>query len=399
MVDDDKTPSRSDEAVSRTAQNARDPSRIAWPAGRRARRQTVRVELFDPDQVRGWKYHNRTESGMDDESINALAASIARDGQQQLGLARRLPEGDAHAVEVIFGVRRLEACRRAGVPWRAEVRDTDFTDAECAVLMHGENEWTEGVSPLENAVQWKAMLDAGVFDSQSALAVALGCHRGTVSRAVRSATVMFGEEWLERLVRPVMHEFTVRLADRVADACSDDVRRYVAMERARSLKPAELGAGQLYDALFGEAKVLRETVYLRRRPRAAGGGVTAKIERDTTGGWSVQVRPHQQSPVELAELAEQLEALIASETAPASGIRLGRRLATLLTPADARNAKQDWLEGCVWAAAQASGLDWDRWRCMSVAEALRSQRGGWERAVVRAIGGKEASPAGVPKGG
>ena len=46
--------------------------------------------------------------------------------------------------------------------WRAEVRDASFSDAQCAALMHGENEWTAGVSPLENAVQWKAMVDAGV---------------------------------------------------------------------------------------------------------------------------------------------------------------------------------------------------------------------------------------------
>ena len=75
-----------------------------------------------------------------------------------MGLARRLPVGDTHAVEAIFGVRRLEACRRAGVPWRAEVRDGSFSDEQCASLMHSENEWTRDVSPLENASQWKAML-------------------------------------------------------------------------------------------------------------------------------------------------------------------------------------------------------------------------------------------------
>ncbi len=66
--------------------------------------------------------------------------------------ARRLPRGDSHKVEVIFGVRRLEACRRASVRWRAEVRQATFPDSQCAALMHGENEWTEGVSHLENAL-------------------------------------------------------------------------------------------------------------------------------------------------------------------------------------------------------------------------------------------------------
>ena len=182
------------------------------------------VEAFDPGDVRPWRFHNRSESGMGNASLEALAGSILRDGQQQLGLARRLPPGDTHAVEAIFGIRRLEACRRAGIAWRAEVRDESFSDAQCAVLMHGENEWTEGVSALENAVQWKAMLDAGVFRNRSDLAAAMGCHRATVARAVRTATALLGEEWIARLVRPVMHQFTGRSADRLADAVADPVQ-------------------------------------------------------------------------------------------------------------------------------------------------------------------------------
>ena len=78
-------------------------------------------------------------------------------------------------------------------------------------------------------------------------------------------------------------------------------------------------------------------------------------------------------------------------------MRLGRRLVSMLTPEEAQDANQAWLEGCVWATARASGLSWDRWRCMGVAESLRNQRGGWERAVVDAVGGKDADPAGAPE--
>ena len=174
---------------------------------------------------------------MDDPSLDDLANAIRRDGQQQSGPARRLPPGDTHRVEVIFGVRRLEACRRADTLWRAEVREASLADAQCAALMHSENEWTEGVSPLENAVQWKAIIDAGVFQNQSVLATALGSHRGTVSRAVLSATVLFDQRWIERLVRPVMHEFTGRSADRLAEALADGERASLARERARGIAP------------------------------------------------------------------------------------------------------------------------------------------------------------------
>ena len=357
----------------------------------------VHVEAFDPDHVRPWRYHNRANSGMDGESLDALAASIRRDGQQQFGLARRLPPGDTHAVEAIFGVRRLEACRRADVPWRAEVRDASTPDSVCAVLMHSENEWSEGVSPLENAAQWKAMLDADVFANQSALAVDLGCHRGTVSRAIRTVTALFDEEWLERLVRPVMHEFTGRAADRLADACAPADRRERARRRASNLIPGDVPAQALYGALFGNDPIAarhRETVFVRRKGHAGGGIVAAKIERDGTGGFQVSVRPHGQTPAELAELAEQIEALVAVETSAASGVRLGRRLVASLTPDDAKNADRSWLEGCIWSAARASGIDWDRWRCAAVADVLRSQPRGWENAVVRAVGGTGADPSG-----
>lgn len=354
----------------------------------RSRAEMVPVEAFDPGLVRPWRFHNRARSGMDDTSLDALANSIKRDGQQQLGLARRLPADDTHAVEVIFGVRRLEACRRAGVPWRAEVREASFSDADCAAAMHGENAWSEGVSPLENAVQWKAMLDARVFTSQTALARELGCHRATVSRAVRTAASLFAEEWLGRLVRPVMHEFTGRAADRLADAYAEGTRAHVARRRATQLEPGSVGADQLYDMLFREPReeASRETVFVRRKGRAGGGVVAAKIERDQAGSFWIRVRAHEQTPAELAELAEEIEAILASEMGSASAVRLGRRLAASLSAREARDADRAWLEGCVWSAARASGLEWDRLKCAAVAEILGTQREGWEKAVVRAVG-------------
>ena len=359
--------------------------------------ETVRVEAFDPDHVRPWKFHNRALSGMDDGALDALAQSIARDGQQQLGLARRLPPADSHLVEAVFGVRRLEACRRVGVPWRAEVRDASLSDAQCAALMHGENEWSRSISPLENSVQWKAMLDAGVFANQSALADELGCHRATVSRGVRTATALFAEEWLARLVRPVMHDFTGRSAERLAEAYVEGTRYAAARRRARQLEPGAVSAPGLYDALFAakEDSVHWETVFVRRKEGTGPGAVAARIQRSDAGAWTVSVRPHEQTPAEAAELAEQLEALIAEHTRQASGVRLGRRLATALTAGEARESERTWLEGCVWAMARASGLDWDRMHCAVAADILRKQPEGWQQAVARAVGGADADPSGA----
>jgi len=347
------------------------------------------VQLFDPEKVRPWRFHNRAGSGMDDLSIDALAESIKRNGQQQPGLARGLPSDDTHSVEAIFGVRRLEACRRAGVRWCAEVGDASLSDAQCAALMHSENAWTEGVSPLENAVQWQAMLDEGVFPTQSALAAEIGCHRGTVARAVRTSRALFGEQWLARLVRPVMHEFSGRAADRLADACANELRREEARRRAEHLSPGQVPAQSLFDALFGRTYRAPswQTVFVRRRGQGGGGGaVAARILRNDAGGWSVTVQAHEQSPSDLAELAEKVEALLRDETAEGAGVRLGRKLADALSPEDASSAERLWLEGCVWAWARTMGLDWDRLRCAVAAEILRKQPQGWQQAVVQAAG-------------
>ena len=101
----------------------------------------------------------------------------------------------------------------------------------------------------------------------------------------------------------------------------------------------------------------------------------------------------------MAELAEQVEGVLAAETAPASGVRLGRRIAAQLTAEEARDANQSWLEGCLWASARASGLEWDRWRCVAAAQVLRTQERGWERAVAQAIGGADSDASGSVESG
>ena len=348
---------------------------------------TLPIEAFDPAHVRPWVYHNRSVSGLDDASLDDLANSIRRDGQQQLGLARRLPDGDTHQVEAIFGVRRLEACRRAGAPWRAQVQAADFPDERCAALMHSENEWTMGVSPLENAVQWKAMLEAGVFSTQQALANALGVHRATVSRAVRGAEALLGEAWLRRLVEPVLREINVRTMHRMTDALAETGRAALARERASALRPGTLSGSSLYNALFGSTGPSgRETLYVDHATDSGRRVVRARVERRPNGGWLVDVRTPQTSADEMAMLAEHVEALLNRYAASASSVRLGRKLVEMLRPHEAQAAHREWLEGCVWTAARASGLTWDRWRCAAAAEVLRAQPEGWERAVVAAIG-------------
>ena len=79
--------------------------------------------------------------------------AIHRDRQQRLGLAHRLPLGRTPAVDADYGVRRLEAAAASTFPRRAEVLAADTPDSRCTILMHSENERSEGVSALQNAAQ------------------------------------------------------------------------------------------------------------------------------------------------------------------------------------------------------------------------------------------------------
>ena len=191
-----------------------------------------------------------------------------------------------------------------------------------------------------------------------------------------------------------MHEFTGRSADRLADAYALGMRAAAARRRAEELDPGQVGALHLHEALFaaeGE-RVRWETVFVRRKGRAGGGVVAAKIQRSEAGGWEVSVRPHEQTPAEAAELAEQVEKLLAAETAQASGVRLGRRLAASLTADEAKAAQRGWLEGCLWAMAQASGIEWDRWRCAAARHAAHATR--WLGAGRGARGGRGRGESG-----
>ena len=62
---------------------------------------------------------------------------------------------------------------------------------------------------------------------------------------------------------------------------------------------------------------------------------------------------------------------------------LGCHLAATLTPEEANESDRSRREGCIWSAARASGLEWDRWRCAAVGGGAADQREGWELAIVR----------------
>lgn len=142
----------------------------------------------DPRRCRPWKYHNRTEAWYTRERCQDLIDSIAKDGQLEPALARRVTGNSDHEFELIFGMRRRFACEVIGQKLKLRVIDAD--DATAAVLMHIENADRQDITPMERAISFATQVEARVFPTQEAMAAALGVSTGQVAKMIKAAGLL-----------------------------------------------------------------------------------------------------------------------------------------------------------------------------------------------------------------
>ena len=146
------------------------------------------IFAVDPKRVRPWKYHNRTEAWYTRERCEDLIDSIAKDGQQEPAVARRLKGDPNFDYELIYGMRRRFACELLGKKLKLRVVETD--DAHAAVLMHIENADRQDITPMERALSFQTQIEAKVFATQDALAEAIGLSKGQVAKMLKAAAVL-----------------------------------------------------------------------------------------------------------------------------------------------------------------------------------------------------------------
>ena len=72
----------------------------------------------DPFCCRMWRLHDRAEEYVTEESCRHEIDSFLKHGQLVPVVGRRLPAGDSHEVELIFGARRLFVARNLNLPIR-----------------------------------------------------------------------------------------------------------------------------------------------------------------------------------------------------------------------------------------------------------------------------------------
>lgn len=118
-------------------------------------------------------------SEFEDEGIDELAGSIRQNGLLQPLVVR--PSGSAW--EIVAGERRFRALRRLG--WeKIPVVVRELTDEQMLVLALVENLQRENLSPLEEAVGYRQLIDGFGLTQQEA-AERVGKDRSTVANTLR----------------------------------------------------------------------------------------------------------------------------------------------------------------------------------------------------------------------
>jgi ParB family chromosome partitioning protein len=149
------------------------------------------IVFFDPWLLRFSAAYNRDEASFDSPDFKELLRSvIAHNGNlQPICVVERIDADGQTFYEVVFGERRVRACREAGVKVRAMVMQSRSA-MDNALLRLGENRGRRELAPVEFGRQVKHVLDdPGCRLNRTQLAKILGCHVGHLGRAYELASL------------------------------------------------------------------------------------------------------------------------------------------------------------------------------------------------------------------
>lgn len=116
----------------------------------------------------------------DENSLSDLAQSISQHGLLQPLLVRPLPIG---GYQIVAGERRYRACRMAGLT-EVPVTIRELSDTETMELALIENLQREDLSPIEEALGYKALIDEHGF-SQEEVATSVAKSRPAIANSLR----------------------------------------------------------------------------------------------------------------------------------------------------------------------------------------------------------------------
>ena len=166
------------------------------------------AQLLDTETLRLTTFDNRDPKSFDDDDrdFQDLKADIeAQQGNLIPGLVRPLEEPEGKVLyEVVYGNRRMMACRRAGLKFKAFIQT--ISDEDAMLLQHVENAHRKNLSAIETAQKVQSFLKR---------------HRGDSGRvehgalALLSETLKLNKQYVSRL------SLIGQIPDRVIEAIPD----------------------------------------------------------------------------------------------------------------------------------------------------------------------------------
>jgi ParB family chromosome partitioning protein len=216
------------------------------------------IVTVNPFACRMFRFHDRLDGYLSEESCKPVLDSISRHGQLVPVLGRPLRGDPRHEVELVYGSRRLFSAQLLNRPLKVELRE--MSDKEAIVAMDIENRHRKDISPYERGLSYLQWLQARQFESQDEIAQALKISAAQVSRLLK----------LARLPAVVVNAFASPLdicegwGLELADAWEDVHRRPILSQRARvfSAQPVRPPPREIYRRLLSAptagGKVARE---------------------------------------------------------------------------------------------------------------------------------------------
>ena len=248
-------------------------------------RDSVPTRLLDPQAVTETPWANRHDATFRSAAFESLKRDILASGGNIQPIRVRPVDGvEGARYEVVFGHRRLRACRELGLPVLAMVDSEVKDDVTLFALMDRENRERADLSPYEQGQAYKRALDAGLFPSRRRLAEALEVSHTWVSNVL--AVAELPQAIVECFQSPL--EVQHRHAKVIGEALARDNRGV--LRRAEKLRqlPNQLSASAVVANLLGSSVKASAMTAL---PLRVGGQVLGKLTRKPNGALSVELLP------------------------------------------------------------------------------------------------------------
>ena len=239
------------------------------------------TRLIDPALIRPSRWANRHELNFSSPEFDRLKAEIADAGGNVQPVKVRPVAEPAGSFEVVYGHRRLEACRQLGLPVLCLVDNIE--DRALFVEMERENRGRKDLSAWEQGMMYRRALDAGLFPSLRQLAASIGVQPGNVSTALQIAALP--DAVVQAFASPLDLQF--RFVAALKAALERDEAGVLERARALAAQVPRPGAREVLARLAGQD----ESAHLGRPTRyTLGGKVVGSCDRDAQGNLTLRFK-------------------------------------------------------------------------------------------------------------